>query len=185
MQEQFLWISAIPMYRASKCTRDGSSWMWLAGHMKWQLFRLVWGMRAKFGLCHCVLNCKLLSVLPDNASCLCIRLCFTVSKINLSLQIRKSSTKQKKKKKKESGGDDRGPARLSFTSWHACFPFSGFCHFAASANVGIRLEPYNGFFGWPSRWLLKVTDVWLLTLHTLQSACCFFLWGLVLCFSSN
>lgn len=88
------------MYRASKCTRDGSSWMWLAGHMQWQLFRLVWGMRAKFGLCYCVLNCKLLSVLPDNASCLCIRLCFTVSKINLSLQIRKSSTKQKKKKKK-------------------------------------------------------------------------------------
>lgn len=101
MQEQFLWISAIPMYRASKCTRDGSSWMWLAGHMQWQLFRLVWGMRAKFGLCYCVLNCKLLSVLPDNASCLCIRLCFTVSKINLSLQIRKSSTKQKKKKKEK------------------------------------------------------------------------------------
>ena len=65
--------------------------------------------------------------------------------------------------------DDRRPASLSFTRWHACFLFSGFCHFAENAHVGIRLEQHSGFFGWPSRCLLKVTDVWSLTLHTLQS----------------
>lgn len=135
------------------------------------------------GLCHCVFKTgETVSYAARYASCLCIHLCFACLQINLSLQIRKSSTKLKDKMR----GDDRGPASLSFTRWRARFLFSGFCHFAESARVGIRLEQHcSGFFGWPSRWLLKVTDVWSLTLHTLQSVCCFPLWSLMLSSSNN
>ena len=71
-----------------------------------------------------------------------IHLHFIVSKINLSFQIRKSSTKPTKKE-----GVNRGPASLSLSCWHVHFLCSSFCHFAACVHVGIKLEQHSGFFG--------------------------------------
>ena len=55
--------------------------MRLVGHMPLLLFQLVWGIGAKFGLCHCFKQ-QTVSYAARYASCLCIHLCSTVSKIN-------------------------------------------------------------------------------------------------------